>query len=135
MEKSPALAAALFAQDKPFAVLVPSDLDPGLTWLLRIDGVNQDVIMSVEVESNTDRARWVVLQKKEEKMWRKQFGEHVITRPDGLMMLAPPGDSAKILVPRAHGVSGTHPHRTCSCRFCSNKKGVGQKLRLEKHGL
>ena len=57
--------------------------------------------MSVEVDSNTDRARWVVLQKKEEKMWRKQFGEHVITRPDGLMMLAPPGDSAKILVPEA----------------------------------
>ena len=54
-----------------------------------------------EEKSNRIRSKWIQLQQNDRKKIQKEYGDSILLRDDGLMLVALPGDPARIIVPRS----------------------------------
>ena len=80
-------------------------LDAGLTWLLRECGPRSGEVMAAEsvaepaAELQPVRERWAAAQRADRKTLEARHGDALAELPDGLLMLASPGEPALVLVP------------------------------------
>lgn len=122
-ERAPVVCAQLFGTGRPFACLVPSELvswipsagsnkdelktgvsharkmaflAAGFTWIINETNGSADRVYAIEALGNL--SSWIKEQKENESELKTE-SDQLVTAHDGLMMHAPPGEKALVLVP------------------------------------